>query len=225
MKAPKVIYFDVNETLLDMSSVKSVIAARLGGDKSLVPIWFSTLLHHSLVDCASGQFHSFSDIGAAALVMVAKNNGVDVSLDDAKTDISQAMTSAPTHADVCEALELLSCTNIRLVALSNSSCKGLEEQLTNAGIIDYFDRVLSVETVRTYKPYPAVYHWALNQMGISAIDGMMVAAHGWDVTGAKAVGMQTTFVEREGQCTYPLGLPVDNTVPNLNVLASQLMAN
>lgn len=224
MKIPKVIYFDVNETMLDMSSVKSTIADKLNGDESLVPIWFSTLLHHSLVDCASGQFHPFSDIGAAALVMVGQNHGVEVDLEDAKASIGNAMSSAPAHPEVSQALAQLKDTSIRLVALSNSSLTGLNKQLNNAGIIDYFDNVLSVESIRTYKPYPAVYHWALKEMGITAEQGMMVATHGWDVNGAKAVGMQTTFVEREGKCTYPLGLPVDNRVADLQVLATQLMS-
>ena len=212
MKIPKVIYFDVNETMLDMSSVKSTIANKLNGDESLVPIWFSTLLHHP-----------FSDIGAAALVMVGQNHGVEVDLEDAKASIGNAMSSAPAHPEVSQALAQLKDTSIRLVALSNSSLTGLNKQLTNAGIIDYFDNVLSVESIRTYKPYPAVYHWALKERGITAEQGMMVAAHGWDVNGAKAVGMQTTFVEREGMCTYPLGLPVDYRVADLRVLANQLI--
>lgn len=225
MNSPKVIYFDVNETLLDMSSVKTVIAAKLAGDESLVPIWFSTLLHHSLVDCATGQFHSFTDIGAAALVMVAKSHGIEINIDDAKMDIANAMALVFSHPDVSEALDRLQYTDIRLVALSNSPLKGLKQQLTNSGIINYFNKVLSVETIRTYKPFPAVYHWALKEMGISAAHGMMVAAHGWDLSGAKAVGMQTTFVERKGKCPYPLGLPVDNTVTDMRALVDQLTTN
>lgn len=224
MRTPKVMYFDVNETLLDMASVKTTIAKKLAGDESLVPIWFSTLLHHSLVDCASGQFHPFSEIGAAALVMVGKNHGVDIDLEQAKQDIAAAMSAAPAHSDVVSALEKLTAGPFRLVALSNSSQQGLTQQLTQAGIIDYFDNVLSVETIRTYKPYPAVYHWALKEEGISAEHGMMVAAHGWDVSGAKAIGMQTVFIERPGKSQYPLGLPVDASVNDLTEFASKMLS-
>jgi len=49
---------------------------------------------------------------------------------------------------------------------------------------------------------------------------MMVAAHGWDVSGAKATGMRTTFVERPGKMMYPLGLTPDHSIASLNELVS-----
>ena len=58
----RVLIFDVNETLLDMQAVKSAIAAALDGNDTLVPVWFSTLLHHSLVEMARGKFNAFSEI-------------------------------------------------------------------------------------------------------------------------------------------------------------------
>ncbi len=225
MAMAEVIYFDVNETLLDMSPVRSTIAEALGGDDSLVPLWFSTLLHHSLVDCATGQFHPFSDIAGAALVMVARNNGYDIVLEDAKENISNAMMSAPAHADAKPALERLRDSKHRLVALSNSSINGLEKQLSHAGVIDCFDRVMSVESIRTYKPYPAVYHWALREMGITARQGLMVAAHGWDISGAKGVGMQTAFIKRAGKSTYPLGLAEDFVEDSLTTLVEKLTSS
>lgn len=59
----------------------------LNGDETLVDLWFATLLHHSLVDIASGQFHDFIDIGAAALVMVAHSKDIEISQSDAKQTI------------------------------------------------------------------------------------------------------------------------------------------
>ena len=78
---PKVIFFDINETLLDMQAIKTGLASVLNGDETLVDLWFANLLHHSLVDVASGQFHDFIDIGAAALTMVAHSK--DISVDEA----------------------------------------------------------------------------------------------------------------------------------------------
>lgn len=80
--------------------------------------------------------------------------------------------------------------------------------------------MLSVESVRTYKPHAAVYHWACQQAEVKNENAMMVAAHGWDVSGAKATGMQTTFVKRAGKMMYPLGLMPDHTVASLNELIS-----
>lgn len=70
---PKVLFFDVNETLLDLSAVKKEVGNALGGREDLLPLWFTTMLQYSLVVSASGTYEPFGHIGAAALQMVAAN--------------------------------------------------------------------------------------------------------------------------------------------------------
>lgn len=74
MALPRVIFFDVNGTLLDTSAMQPHIAAALGGRKDLFPEWMTTLLHCSLVESAIGSFHEFTDVAAAALRIVASKN-------------------------------------------------------------------------------------------------------------------------------------------------------
>jgi 2-haloacid dehalogenase len=84
--------------------MKQGLAPVLNGDESLVDLWFATLLHHSLVDIASGQFHDFIDIGASALVMVAHTKNIEVSQSKAKQTIKKYITALPPHSDVKPAL-------------------------------------------------------------------------------------------------------------------------
>ena len=219
---PKVIFFDINETLLDMQAIKTGLASVLNGDETLVDLWFANLLHHSLVDVASGQFHDFIDIGAAALTMVAHSKDIFVDEATAKDIIKQHITRLPAHDDVVPTLKALQSAGVTLVALSNSSKAGLDAQLEFANIKPYFSHVLSVESVRTYKPHAAVYHWACQQANVKNEDAMMVAAHGWDVSGAKATGMQTVFVERSGKMVYPLGLAPDHSIASLTALIEMI---
>lgn len=219
---PKVIFFDINETLLDMQAIKTGLASVLNGDETLVDLWFANLLHHSLVDVASGQFHDFIDIGAAALTMVAHSKDIFVDEATAKDIIKQHITRLPAHDDVVPTLKALQSAGVTLVALSNSSKAGLDAQLEFANIKPYFSHVLSVESVRTYKPHAAVYHWACQQANVKNEDAMMVAAHGWDVSGAKATGMQTVFVERSGKMVYPLGIAPDHSIASLTALIEMI---
>lgn len=92
-----------------------------------------------------------------------------------------------------------------MVALSNSSQSLVERQLTYAGIRPFFDDVLSVENLKTYKPDLTVYQWVLHTQGVQAKQAMMVAAHGWDVGGAKLAGLKSAFVARPGQQLYSPG--------------------
>jgi 2-haloacid dehalogenase len=54
--------------------------------------------------------------------------------------------------------------NFRLVALTNSSDAAVAAQPANAGIGHLFERHLSVESLRRYKPHHGVYHWAANEL-------------------------------------------------------------
>ncbi|MCU7554654.1 haloacid dehalogenase type II [Alteromonas sp. ASW11-19] len=211
IRKPQTLFFDVNETLLDMNAVREAVGNALG-DENLVPVWFSTLLHYSLVEMATDSFHDFAEIGAAALVMTANANGKTLELADAQDIITEPMTSLPPHEDVAEGLEALRNEGFQLVALSNSAAQGLDKQLRYAGVYTQFDKVLSVQNIRTYKPYPKVYEWAMEQAGVTPSQAMMIAAHGWDIMGAAACGMQTAFVSRPGKMPYPLA-----PAPNLEV--------
>ena len=59
-------------------------------------------------------------------------------------------------------------------------------------------------TIKKYKPAAETYKWAADQLSVNITDTILVAAHGWDITGALQAGMQAAFVEREGQSLYPL---------------------
>ena len=221
--SPTSLIFDINETLLDMTAVKRTIAQVLDNE-DLVPLWFSTLLHHSLVDNVTGKFHNFSDIGAAALVMVCHAQQRSITLEEAKQAIIPAMTSLPAHEDVKPALQRLRNAGFTLTALSNSAHEGLQNQLQHADVNQLFDNILSVEQIGVYKPSATVYHWAIKEIGSQAEQTMMVAAHGWDTTGAKAAGLQAAFVSRPGKMPYPLGIDADITVKDIAELAKHLGA-
>ena len=50
---PKVIIFDVNETLLDLETMRTSIGEALDGQEELTTLWFSTMLHHRRTSCDS----------------------------------------------------------------------------------------------------------------------------------------------------------------------------
>ena len=156
MARPKVILFDVNETLLDLTPVKESVGKALGGRPELAPLWFTTLLQYSLVTTVADHYLDFGEVGAACLRMVAKNHGIDLS-EDAATKALAPMRSLPPHPDVIPALGRLRDAEFRLFTLTNSPKAALAEQMTNAGLTDYFESLLSVEDVGKYKPHADVY--------------------------------------------------------------------
>jgi 2-haloacid dehalogenase len=62
-----------------------------------------------------------------------------------------------------------------------------------------FDCILSAELARTYKPDPSVYLTAARLLDVQPGEVLMVAAHGWDLEGARKAGLRTAFLERPGE--------------------------
>ena len=222
MSQPQLLIFDVNETLLDLTELRSVLAAALGGGERLAE-WFFRLLHGSLVANSTDSFRSFESIGVEALRAVSLRQGVELREAQAE-DLVAGFRSLPPHPDVPAGLERLANAGFRLIALSNGSAIGIPAQLTNAGIIDRFEMVVSVEEAGRFKPDPAPYRVALERAEVDPGQALMVAAHDWDIIGARAVGIPGAFVTRPGVVwTVPHDLP-ELTPPGIGELAAALGA-
>ena len=222
MGKPKVLIFDVNETLLDLAAMKTSIGKALGGREELVPLWFSTMLHYSLVETLTGNYHSFGEIGTAALKMIAETRGIEIESEDAKTTIVGPLQSLPPHQDAAIGLKMLSEDGFRIVSLSNSSAEMSETQLRNAGLTALIEKRYSVESVKRYKPHPETYRMVINDLGVKPEQAMMVAAHAWDLAGARNVGLQTAFIARPGTSLYPNVAKPDYVVNDLPELVTLL---
>ena len=219
---PAALFFDVNETLLNLAGIKQSVAAALGNNPSLATLWFHSLLHHSLVTTSADRFRTFGEIGVATLIMTAESNGIDLSETRAK-DAMQPLLSAPPHPDVIPALTRLKQAHFRMGALTNSSRGAMEQQLKTAGVDRFFNFMLSVEDKRIYKPHREVYQWAAETQNLPLGNCMMIAAHGWDVGGAAWAGMRTAFVARPGQAVFPLAPLPELTGKDMEAIAQQLI--
>lgn len=221
---PKVLFFDVNETLLDLTHMKKKVGETLGGREDLMALWFSTMLHYSLVTTAGGQYEQFGNIGAAALQMVAANNGISISQEEARSVVLKSLQGLPAHPEVKAALTKLKKDGYKLVSFTNSSNEGLKKQFESAGLTEYFDERLSIEDVGKFKPFSDTYTWAARKMSVKPEECMLIAAHGWDVAGALWAGWRAAFVSRPGQQLFPLAPKTEIVKPDLSGVADILLA-
>lgn len=219
---PKVLFFDVNETLLDLGPLKESVAEALGGKEDLVTLWFTTMLQYSLVVTTGNRYEDFGDIGAATLRMVAKNNGIDLNEKNAKEAISP-IKSLPPHPEVKQALKDLRNENFKLVSLTNSSNEAVSQQFSNAGLTNLFDEMLSIEDIGKYKPHQDTYNWASRKMGIKPEESMLIAAHGWDIAGALWANWRAAFISRLGKQLFPLAPPPEIIEPDLEKVVQKIL--
>jgi 2-haloacid dehalogenase len=192
----------VNETLLDLRALDPHFE-RVFGDASVRQTWFNQLLQSALVSTVLNAYTDFGTIGGAALTMTAARRGVELSEQD-RHDVLSTMRRLPPHPDVRDGLERLQSAGLRLAALTNSTAEVAEEQITNAGLREYFEQVLSADTGRRLKPAPEPYRMAAEHMGVDVGGTRLIAAHAWDVAGALHAGCAAAFVSRPGMVLDPL---------------------
>lgn len=221
MPMPRVCVFDVNETLLDLGALNPHFE-RVFGDAGIRRTWFNQLLQSALVSTVLNSYSGFGAIGSAALTMVAARQGVELAEDD-RNAILGAMRELQPHADVRGGLDRLRSAGIRLATLTNSTSEVAEQQITNAGLRDYFEQVLSADTIRRLKPAPEPYQMAAERLGVDIKDIRLVAAHDWDIAGAMRVGCAAAFVARPGMVLNPMFEAPDIVGTDLLEVSQQIL--
>jgi 2-haloacid dehalogenase len=96
--------------------------------------------------------------------------------------------------------------------------------LARNGLDTLVTRVISVDEVRTWKPAPAPYLHAAGVLGVEPHRLALVAAHAWDVHGARRAGLLGGWVSRlEG--SFPATFdPPDVTGADLVEVVEHLLA-
>ncbi|MEW2507019.1 haloacid dehalogenase type II [Amycolatopsis sp. NPDC047767] len=108
----------------------------------------------------------------------------------------RAWYALPPWPDAAEGLAELR-RDFVVVALSNGGFAQLTHVVKGAGL--GFDAILSAENVGAYKPDRRAYTNAAKLLDVEPRDVLMVAAHTWDIHGARDAGFRTAFVERPGE--------------------------
>jgi 2-haloacid dehalogenase len=216
-----VLVFDVNETLLDLHVLQPHFK-RIFGDPELLKQFFAQMLLYSQTLTQTGAYADFGNIARCALQMLASIHGTELIEDDIAA-VLQSIRSLPAYPDVTPALEDLRSAQFRLVALTNSSQTAAEAQIQSAGLTPLFERIFSVESVARYKPAAEPYLYVARELNLQPSELVMIAAHPWDLMGARAAGLQTAFIQRKGTAWFPLSPPPAITGPTLREVAEHLL--
>ncbi|HEX8005023.1 MAG TPA: haloacid dehalogenase type II [Trebonia sp.] len=220
---PDVIAFDVNETLSNMAPMAQRFAD-VGAPGELAAVWFASLLRDGFALTITGDNEKFGRIAEGMLRTVLASASLNRPPEDAVRHILAGFTELSVHPDVHEGVRLLASDGISLVTLGNGSSVIAERLLTKAGLLDYFDRLLTVEDAQAWKPAPAAYAYAARACEVDAGQMMLVAAHPWDIHGAHRAGMRTGWISRQPGSYPEYFTAPDIHAPSLAALARQIAA-
>ena len=219
---PRILAFDVNETLLDLSALDPLFERTFGG-AALRAQWFAQMLQLAFVTAITGGYVDFTTAQHAALRMLAARTRIELS-DEAAEEIVGGMRSLPAYPDAAPALDRLREGGFTLCALTNSPLDVVTAQLDGTGLSDRFEAILSADQVRVVKPGREPYELVARTFGVPIGEVRLVAAHAWDCAGALAAGCAAAFVARPGMVLSPLGEQPDIVGDDLEEVASLILA-
>ena len=199
--APRLLIFDVNETLSDMAPLSQRFQD-VGAPAHLRATWFAGLLRDGFALAAAGTSQTFAELARESLKIILDDQELDRSVDAAVQHVMTGFTELSVHDDVPDGIVALNDLGVRLVTLSNGSASVADSLLERAGIRSQFERLLTVDDADRWKPAPESYAYALERCGVAAHDAMLVAVHPWDIDGASRAGLATAWLDRSG-APYP----------------------
>lgn len=183
------VLFDLNGTLLDPAA----IAGPLGAPASLGDEVLDDAVWQATAGTLAGDYRPLPEYLRAALERRVQIDGLERSGIDDALEVARTM---PPYPDAAGALQTLRDGGLSVGVLTNSAGQAAQFALEAAGLRELVDLVVGSDEVEAYKPDPRVYAHGAVRANAAPGEIVLVAAHWWDVMGAKRAGMHTGWVGR-----------------------------
>jgi 2-haloacid dehalogenase len=216
---PRAFVFDAYGTLFDVHAAIARHRDAAGPEADrFSEIWRTKQLEYAWLLSAAGHYVDFWTLTERALdYAFARAPTVDTAL---RATLLDAYFKLDAFPDARAALKVLKAKGMQTAILSNGTPQMLEGAVTAAGIGADLDAVLSVDTIRIYKPRREVYALATVAFNLAPADVVFVSSNRWDVMGATAFGFRCVWVNRANVPEeYPEFAPV-KVVRELSALAT-----
>ena len=213
--------FDAYGTLFDVHSAVGKYIERLGDVSEQVSnIWRTKQLEYTWLRSLMKKHADFWQITQDAL---------DYALDvfnikdkQLRNDLINAYLELDCYPEVPDTLQKLKDSGQQIAILSNGSPAMLEAVVKSSGLEELVQIILSVEMVGIFKPDPAVYQLAVNQLGVTAAEIVFMSSNAWDAVGATAFGLRVAWINRFAQRPERLPFQPDIEIKTLDQLPGLL---
>ena len=183
--------------------------------------WRTRQFEYTWLRVAARRYVDFWQVTRDALVFAANKVGVGLAPQQLGK-LMNAYLELGTWPDVIPALATLKSSGLRLAFLSNFTANMLDGCITNAGLKGMFEKVLSTDQAKTYKPDPRAYQLGIDVLELKREEILFVAFAGWDAAGAKGFGCPTFWVNRLKLPAEELGEVADGSGGDLSDLVRYL---
>lgn len=190
----KAIAFDAYGTLYDIQSVSQVTEQEFPAHGDLITqVWRIKQLEYTWLRTLMGKYRSFWEISEESLVFTLRAIGLE--FDDVKiARIMDKYLHLDPYPDCLATLDALHGRPLSI--LSNGNQEVLDALVENTGVADKLDSVISIDSVKQFKPNASAYNLVEQNLNVAPQNTLFVSSNAFDACAAKNFGFQVAWIER-----------------------------
>jgi 2-haloacid dehalogenase len=187
-----------------------------GKGAQLSQLWRAKQLEYTWLRSLMRRYAPFSQVTRHALEFACMS--LALSLDELKIEtLLREYLRLALYPEVLAAMNNL---KARRAILTNGSPDMIDPLVAQSGLS--FDAVLSVDSVKVYKPAPEVYQLAVHELKTPKERITFVSSNCWDALGAKSFGFRVWWINRAGAPLDRLDFEPDGILGGLGELPAAL---
>lgn len=190
----KAVVFDAYGTLYDIQSVAEITEDAFPGYGEIITqIWRIKQLEYTWLRSLMQRYQDFAAVTRDSLSYALRVLGLAYDTVTFERVIEKYL-HLDLYPDATAALAALKPR--KLAILSNGSPDMLDALVRNSGLDRLLDATISVDANKIFKPSPQAYALIGDVLGTAPDEVLFVSSNPWDVAGAKAFGLNVTWIER-----------------------------
>lgn len=210
----KAFVFDAYGTLFDVHSVgKECNKVFPNKGDAISQSWRKKQLEYFFLRQLIQRYKPFDEITKDALNYACKENDAELSEVDEKR-LMDAYLELELFNEVETVLQQLS--HKKLVVFSNGSKNMIDPLVAQSNIQSSIDLIISADEIKQYKPTPAAYNYAQEQLDMKREEILFMSSNPWDIIGAKSFGFRTAWINRKELVSEELDIQPDSIYDDLS---------
>jgi len=190
----KVCAFDAYGTCFDINSAAKSLANKIGKDwLAFSSTWRTVQLEYTWLRSLMKRYVDFWKVTEDSLEYAMESHGIDKNF---KNELLNLYKKLNPYPELKDCLKSLKSKKLKICILSNGSTDLLKQLISNAGVQELFDDLISVEDVKIFKPDPQVYELVTKKYKCKPEEVCFMSSNTWDIVGGGLFGYQTVWVDR-----------------------------
>lgn len=166
-----------------------------GNGMALSNEWRTRQFEYTWLRVVAQRYADFWRVTDDALIFATNKLKLDLTAEK-REKLMSGYLNLKVWPDVPPALSALKKSGLRLALLSNFTPHMLHANIKSAGLTGIFQKVISTDQARTFKPDPRAYQLGIESLGLQRNQILFAAFAGWDAAGARSFGYPTFWVNR-----------------------------